>query len=133
MTKITLCGSTRFRVQFEEMNRVLSKAGHLVYSVSCFGHGGDMLTAEEKQRLDAVHKRKIEESDAILVLNVDGYIGESTRNEIEHARSTGKDVIYLEPGGADGPVACPFSQCRDPFSANGRDKRGWCAVCYDAC
>ena len=96
--RITLCGSTRFRPAFELWNRRFTLAGFLVYSVSGFGHAGDSFTEEEKTRLDQVHLAKIDASHAIVVLNVDGYIGDSTRREIAHAEATGKEVYYLEGG-----------------------------------
>lgn len=96
--KITLCGSTRFKAEYELWNRRLSMAGFLVYSVSCFGHSGDPLSAEEKERLDRVHLAKIDASHAIVVINPGGYIGDSTRREIAHAEKTGKAVYYLEGG-----------------------------------
>jgi hypothetical protein len=46
--------------------------------------------------LDDMHKRKIDMADAIYVINVGGYIGSSTRSEIEYAKATGKEVLYLE-------------------------------------
>ena len=110
--RITLCGSTRFRKQYEEVNRRLSKQGHVVYSVSCFGHDGDPLTDQEKVTLDRVHLAKIDNSDAIVVLNVDNYIGESTSREIAHAKATGKDIYYLD-GRAGGRAICPYAGCRD--------------------
>jgi cell division protein FtsB len=53
-------------------------------------------TPEQKIALDELHKRKIDLADEVLVLNVGGYIGESTRSEIEYARKLGKPVRYLE-------------------------------------
>ena len=50
-----------------------------------------------KEMLDNMHKRKIDMADAIYVINVGDYIGESTRSEIEYALSNGKKVLYLEP------------------------------------
>lgn len=47
--------------------------------------------------LDDMHKRKIDMADGIYVINVNGYIGSSTRSEIEYARTTGKEVLFLEP------------------------------------
>lgn len=94
--KITLCGSTKFKEEFVQLNRDLSKKGHVVYSVSCFGHSGDTLTEEEKITLDLVHLRKILESDAIYVINKDGYIGFSTKREIEWATMLGKSIYYME-------------------------------------
>jgi hypothetical protein len=95
-TRITLCGSTKFKKEFEAVNRQLSLEGNVVYSVAFFGHADNVaLTPEQKAKLDDVHKRKIDNSDAIFVLDVDGYIGESTASEIHYAESTGKSVFYL--------------------------------------
>lgn len=93
---ITLCGSTRFKEDFERVNRELTLAGNIVISVGCFGHAGDVFTDEEKVMLDDIHKRKIDMADAIYVINKNGYIGESTRSEIKYAVMHGKQVIYME-------------------------------------
>ena len=93
---LTLCGSTKFRAEYELWNKRLTLAGFLVYSVSGFGHSGDIFTEEEKARLDQIHLAKIDASHAIVVLNVGGYVGESTAREIAHAKATGKPVYYLE-------------------------------------
>jgi hypothetical protein len=93
--KITLCGSTRFRDQFELWNKRLTLAGFVVYSVAGFGHSGDSFTPAEKELLDLVHLRKIAESDAIAVIDIDGYIGDSTRREIAWAKMNGKHVYYV--------------------------------------
>ena len=93
--KITLCGSTRFREQFELWNKRLTLAGHIVYSVSGFGHSGDSFTPEEKEHLDLIHLRKIAESDAVAVIDIDGYIGDSTRREIAWAKLNDKLVYYV--------------------------------------
>lgn len=96
MKRITLCGSTKFKKEFEQVNKLLTLQGNVVYTVSCFGHSDNIqFTKEEKELLDFVHKRKIDNSDGILVINVNGYIGESTKSEIEHAKKTGKYVEYL--------------------------------------
>jgi len=72
-------------------------AGNLVISVGVFGHSdGVEMTAEEKAMLDNIHLRKIDLADVVRVLNVGGYIGESTRREVEYAESTGKIISYLE-------------------------------------
>ena len=92
--KITLCGSTKFRTEYEEMNKVLSKRGHVVYSVSCFMHSGDTLTDEEKITLDLVHLKKILYSDFIFVIDKDEYVGESTRKEIQWAELNEKGILY---------------------------------------
>ena len=96
---ITLCGSTRFKEQFLEALKRLTLEGNIVISVGLFGHSGDdeVWTEGTKEMLDDMHKRKIDMADAIYVINVGGYIGESTRSEIEYALRNGKKVMYLEP------------------------------------
>ena len=95
---ITLCGSTRFKEQFLEVQKRLTLEGNIVISVGLFGHSGDdeVWTPGTKEMLDDMHKRKIDMADEIFVINVGGYIGTSTCSEIEYARQTGKVVRYLE-------------------------------------
>ena len=93
---ITLCGSTRFKEDFERVNKELTLAGNIVISVGCFGHAGDVFTDEQKVMLDDIHKRKIDMADAIYVINKDGYIGSSTRSEIQYATRLGKQIIFME-------------------------------------
>lgn len=92
---ITLCGSTRFKDEFERINKELTLSGNIVISVGCFGHAGDVFTDEQKIMLDDIHKAKIDLADEIFVINVGGYIGNSTKSEIEYARQHGKIVRYL--------------------------------------
>ena len=94
---ITLCGSTKFKDEFMKARKELTLAGNIVISVELFGHCGDDLcySKDTKQMLDDMHKAKIDMSDEIFVINVDGYIGESTRNEIAYATSQGKRIKYL--------------------------------------
>ncbi len=102
---ITLCGSTRFKDEFMEAQKRLTLEGNIVISVGLFGHSGDREVWENmdegtltktKEMLDDMHKRKIDLADSIYVINVGGYVGESTRSEIDYAESHGKKVIYLE-------------------------------------
>ena len=102
---ITLCGSTRFKDEFLKVQKDLTLQGNIVISVGLFGHSGDSEVWENmdkgtltktKEMLDEMHKRKIDMADEIFVINVDGYIGESTKSEIEYAKSLGKKVNYLE-------------------------------------
>lgn len=93
---ITLCGSTRFKEDFERINKMLTLMGNIVISVGCFGHAGDVFTEEQKIMLDDIHKRKIDMADAIYVINKDGYIGQSTKSEIKYAIERGKQVIFME-------------------------------------
>ena len=93
---ITLCGSTRFKDDFERVNKMLTLSGNIVISVGCYGHSGDVFTEEQKVMLDDIHKRKIDMADAIYVINRDGYVGSSTKSEIAYAKAHGKQVIYME-------------------------------------
>ena len=102
---VTLCGSTRFKKEFMEVQKKLTLDGNIVISVGLFGHSGDSevwdgmdegTLTKTKEMLDDMHKCKIDMSDSIYVINVGGYIGDSTRSEIEYALAHGKKVDYLE-------------------------------------
>ena len=95
---ITLCGSTKFKDQFLEAQKKLTLEGNIVISVGLFGHSGDseVWTEGTKEMLDDMHKRKIDMADEIFVINVGGYIGDSTRSEITYATTQGKIIRYLE-------------------------------------
>lgn len=100
---VCLCGSTRFWKTFQEINLRETCAGKIVLSIGA-ATGSDTehlasgaITADDKQRFDELHKRKIDMADEVLVLNIGGYIGDSTRSEIEYATELGKQVNYLEP------------------------------------
>lgn len=95
---ITLCGSTRFKNDFLEIQKRLTLEGNIVISVGLFGHSGDNEVWSEgvKEMLDDMHKRKIDMADERFVINKGGYIGASTRSEIDYASSIGKAVRYLE-------------------------------------
>ncbi|MFN2939527.1 hypothetical protein ACKX2D_10880 [Lachnospiraceae bacterium YH-ros2226] len=102
---ITLCGSTRFKDEFMMAQKRLTLEGNIVISVGLFGHSGDEevwdgmdegTLSKTKEMLDDMHKRKIDMADEIFVINVGGYIGESTRSEIEYAKAHGKKIRYLE-------------------------------------
>ena len=96
---ITLCGSTKFKDAYIKAQKDLTLQGNIVISVGLFGHSGDDEVWSEgtKAMLDDMHKRKIDMADEIYVINVGGYIGESTKNEIEYAMKNGRKVNYLEP------------------------------------
>ena len=102
---ITLCGSTRFKDEFLRVQKELTLKGNIVISVGLFGYSGDSEVWENmdegtltktKEMLDDMHKRKIDMADEIFVINVGGYIGDSTKSEIEYAKAHGKKVNYLE-------------------------------------
>lgn len=101
---VCLCGSTRFFPRFMEANYRETMAGRVVLSVGFYPHASEEahgeavgITSEQKEKLDQLHLRKIDLADEILVLNQDGYVGESTAREVLYATSTGKDVRWLEP------------------------------------
>ena len=103
---ITLCGSTRFKDEFELVAKELALQGHTVLSVNLFAHADNIeLTQEQKIRLDNAHKQKISISDAIYVINKDQYIGESTYGEIDWAERLGKKIFFLEDIDTAQPVA----------------------------
>ncbi len=102
---ITLCGSTKFKEQFMQVQKELTLKGYIVISVGLYGHSEDeeLLKNMDKETLTKtmemlsdIHKRKIDMADEIFVINVNGYIGESTKSEIKYAKETGKVVNYLE-------------------------------------
>ncbi|WP_346868290.1 MULTISPECIES: hypothetical protein [unclassified Clostridium] len=98
---VTLCGSTKFKEDFIKVQKELTLQGIIVISVGLFGHAdgefGTIITDEVKIMLDDIHKRKIDMADEIFVINKNGYIGCSTRSEIEYAKKHGKKIVYLEP------------------------------------
>jgi hypothetical protein len=104
---VCLCGSTRFYDAFQQANYDLTMAGKIVLTVGFYphataesGHGeGVGHDSAQKIALDELHKRKIDLADRVLVLNVEGYIGKSTRDEIDYALAHQKTVELLEPPG----------------------------------
>lgn len=96
MKVITVCGSMRFYKEMMEATEKMELKGNCmlppIYNPSR-PHKDDF-TEEEAKMLDAMHKERIKLSDAIFVINVDGYIGSSTQKEIEFAKSLNKEVIY---------------------------------------
>lgn len=104
-TIVCLCGSTRFTKAFQKANLDETLAGRIVLTVGCdLGSDNELWPDSEtrlsiKLRLDHLHKRKIDLADEILVLNVGGYIGDSTRDEIRYAETRNKGIRFLEPTG----------------------------------
>lgn len=101
---VCLCGSTRFSEAYIKANFNETLAGRIVLTIGCdlksdhalFSHLNDEEKQKLKSQLDALHLQKIILCDEVLVLNVGGYIGDSTRTEIAFAESIGKLVRYLE-------------------------------------
>ncbi len=111
---ITLCGSARFKDTFVKVQRKLSLQGNIVLSIVLFEHDTDYekLDRATKEMLDDMHKRKIDMADEIFVINVGGYIGESTWSEIEYAQRTGKEINFLEDINKQKPNAEPRLKAR---------------------
>lgn len=93
---VTLCGSIKFWNKMQEINEKLSLENEYVVIglTPCVTNRN--FTEHDKELLGKLHKAKIDLSDAIFVVNVDGYIGESTKGEIEYAKQRGKEIMYLE-------------------------------------
>jgi hypothetical protein len=101
---ICLCGSTRFWEAFRDRGLRLTLEGCIVLSIGICAPDSMVLAhpdtdegKEQKRKLDELHKRKIDLCDNVFVLNIGGYIGSSTRSEIDYALAHGKTVDYLEP------------------------------------
>ncbi len=95
---ITLCGSTKFKDDFLREQKRLTLEGNIILTVGLFGHSGDTEVWNDgvKEMMDDMHKRRIDMSDEIFVINKNGYIGSSTKSEIEYAVKAGKKVNYME-------------------------------------
>ena len=94
---VCLCGSTRYRKEFEDTNRDLTLDGNIVLTVGNFSHAELALSTASKEALDALHLRKIEMADEVFVVNPTGYAGHSTLREIAHAERLGKRVTFMAP------------------------------------
>lgn len=123
---ITLCGSTKFRDEFHKANAMLTMQGDIVLSVGFFMHAEGQhtpdckvheipphimrnactcnrtgITAAQKEDLDMLHFCKIQMSSAIYVVNVGGYVGQSTHREIAFAIARGKEIEWLDKAAGD--------------------------------
>lgn len=102
-TIVCLCGSSRFAEEFQQVSYDLTMAGEIVLSIGLApvataqpGRGeGVGPSSVEKIALDELHQRKIDLADYVYVVDVDGYVGESTRSEIRYAEEHGTPVRYL--------------------------------------
>lgn len=95
MKVITLCGSTKFKEQFEKANAHLTLQGNIVISLGFFEQSdGIEITQEQAELFERIHIEKINMCDEIFVIDVNGYIGKSTRKEIDYAKQNGKVIRY---------------------------------------
>ena len=94
---ITLCGSIKFKDEFIKVQEKLTLDGNIVFTPNFFNNvRKEDIDKKMKKMLDEMHKQKIDMSDEIYVINLGGYIGESTKEEIEYAKANGKKISYLE-------------------------------------
>ena len=102
MNIITLCGSTKFKQEFLNVNKWLTLQGNVVISVGLFGQiDNEPISPEEKILLDEIHKAKIDLANVLFVIDVNGYIGNSTKSEMEYADSKGKKIRFLSSEKSD--------------------------------
>jgi hypothetical protein len=96
---VCLCGSTRFLEAFRKAEFDETLAGNIVLTIGCDTKSDELLILgpEVKLMLDELHLKKIDLADEVLILNVGGYIGESTRRELNYAHSQNKPIRFLEP------------------------------------
>lgn len=94
---ITLCGSIKFKDKFIKIQEKLTLEGNIVLTPNFFNNiKKEEIDEKTKKMLDKMHRQKIDMSDEIYIINFGGYIGESTKAEIEYAKTKGKKISYLE-------------------------------------
>ena len=95
MKIICLCGSTKFKEEYREVEARETLKGNIVLTCGLFGHAdGIPLSEKDKERLDDLHLMKIGLADEVIVINVGGYFGESTKRELLYARRARKPVSF---------------------------------------
>ncbi len=94
MKIITICGSYKYIDKIKEVAEKLALDGNCVITPIDITRPKDEYTKEEILQLGKMHKEKIKISDAINVVNVNGYIGENTQSEIDLAKELGKEIVY---------------------------------------
>lgn len=107
---VCLCGSTRFIETFNEWRKKLTLEGKIVLSIELALPQSEREDPQHhdlrvKQELDEPHLRKIDLADEVMILNVGGYIGDSTRRELDYAKSKGKAIRFLEATGQGGATS----------------------------
>ena len=134
---VCLCGSTRFWRHFQDASLRETLAGNIVLSIGAavasdeehFGHLADDERADIKRKLDELHLRKIDLADEVYVLNVDGYVGESTAKEIAYAVAHQKPIRWLVA------VECPRCEGHGRLLKEGAidDGHGWTDRDFEPC
>lgn len=95
MKIITVCGSYKFEKEMKEITEKMALEGNcMITPIDLTKPNKEAYTEKQAIMLDKMHKEKIKLADAILVVNVNGYIGNSTKSEIEFAKSLNKEILY---------------------------------------
>ena len=94
---VTLCGSMKFQHRMRQIAKKMSLEGNVVLTPCIMGFDPKSLTPKQHEVLDQIHRQKIDMCDYVLIINVGGYYGSNTKEEIDYAKSIGKEVRYLEP------------------------------------
>lgn len=95
MKIVTLCGSLKFQKEMMEVAEKMARKGFCVLTPVFPVLENDPITEEQLQKMKVAHFKRIELSDAILVVNINHYIGNSTNREIEYAQKLGKEIRYV--------------------------------------
>lgn len=133
---VTLCGSTRFYDTWQRAIFDETMAGKMVFSVGFYPHSAEQahgeaigITPDEKEKLDLLHLEKVKAADEVLILNVGGYIGESTARELAYAQSLGKRVRFWQdenpPPPDDNPVRLRAFVERETALGDATPPEGW--------
>ena len=122
---VTLCGSIRFGEAFRRAEIELTLTGHIV--LLNVMRSGSFTVATIAAGLDALCQRKIDLSDWVLVLDVGGYVGESTRREITYAQSIGIPVRYLTDWAPTIAAEAPGAHVHRALTAAGLTRLGGAA------
>ncbi len=94
---VTICGSLKFTKEMIDVSLKLQiEKGYIVIQ-PCYNFNDISLNEKDIQTVNKIHKQKIDISDAIYVLNINGYIGNSVKSEIEYAKAHNKEIIYHTP------------------------------------
>ena len=94
MKVITICGSLKFQKEMMIVAEKMALEGNCILTPTYSVIENIKITEEQLLKLKEAHFRRIELSDAILVINVNNYIGDSTNLEVDYAKKLGKEIIY---------------------------------------
>lgn len=96
MKIITICGSLKFQKEMMEIAEKLALDGNCVLTPIFPTTKNLIISNNQLKKLKEAHFKRIELSDSIYVININNYIGESTKLEIEYAENLGKEIVYME-------------------------------------